>query len=255
MRFDEVTAAAWRVATPAGCALPHLARRAGRQLERHHIEASKLTLESPEGSDQSHREDRRTRAEVAASAGRNSAGARASTNGPARCKRPARTRKPSSSAPHSICRSRCVLLSTLAPAGMRATGDAWRAHLTVERFDPHPLITTDAFDSVAAGTGRGRQSRGPVAARRVDARREIASSSNNWCWHGGRNCCRYPLSRPGSILNPPRSPAPRRWPSMAAGPHPCNWPGTSSSCPRPGPARDFVARARSRPPRAWNASR
>ena len=41
------------------------------------------------------------------------------------------------------------IASTLAPAHKRATGDAWRAHLTVERFDPHPLITTDAFETMA----------------------------------------------------------------------------------------------------------
>jgi translocation and assembly module TamB len=41
------------------------------------------------------------------------------------------------------------LASTIAPARTRGTGDPWRAHLTVERFDPQPLITTDAFDSMA----------------------------------------------------------------------------------------------------------
>ena len=35
------------------------------------------------------------------------------------------------------------------PAPARDGKKAWRAHLAVDRFDPHPLITTEAFDSVA----------------------------------------------------------------------------------------------------------
>jgi translocation and assembly module TamB len=35
------------------------------------------------------------------------------------------------------------------PAPARDGKKAWLAHLAVDRFDPHPLITTEAFDSVA----------------------------------------------------------------------------------------------------------
>ena len=37
---------------------------------------------------------------------------------------------------------------TIAPQA-RAGEDAWRAHLSVQRFNPYPLIDTEAFDSVA----------------------------------------------------------------------------------------------------------
>lgn len=39
--------------------------------------------------------------------------------------------------------------STLAPVRTGSARDAWRAHLSVGRFDPRPLVDTEAFDSVA----------------------------------------------------------------------------------------------------------
>ncbi len=153
------------------------------------IEASKLALESPEGTIESRGADRRARSKAAATAGGISLARGRAPMGRHAGERPART-KPSSSAPHSICRVKVRLAGTLAPARTRANGDAWRAHLAVERFDPHPLITSDAFRYHGPGAGRGRRSRRPGAARRVDARRESHPSRATGARAAARNCCR-----------------------------------------------------------------
>jgi len=41
------------------------------------------------------------------------------------------------------------LSSSIAPASSQGEKKTWRTHLVVDRFDPRPLITTEAFDSVA----------------------------------------------------------------------------------------------------------
>ena len=252
----RVAAGARRVAPPAGRAFPHPARQRCRAAgAAPNIEASKLTLESPDGAiNLSARIGARApklqqlQAEFPLARGRAPVGRHAGS-APARSETLELERRARSAGQGSCRQHPCA--GTYA----RPTGDAWRAHLSVERFDPHPLVTTDAFDTMALeldadGDLEDLALRGVLSLDKdrihleqlVLARRAGAAADQ-------------PLSKPGSILNPRRSPARRRWHSMAASPLPRSLPGTSSSLPEAWAGAHFVAPAKSRPPRAWNASR
>ena len=161
MRFDAVTLLRGEVRRPQAAAFRILHAELAGSWSGTDIEATKLALESPEGSVnltakagsrapilQHLHAEFRWRAGEHRWAGTLQAGGRESLQLSASLDLPVKVR----------------LLGTLAPAGMRGEDRAWRAHLAVERFDPHPLIDR-RIRFRGAGTGCGRQSRRPVAAR------------------------------------------------------------------------------------------
>ena len=134
------------------------------------------------------------------------------------------------------------LAATLAGRSAAGERSTWRAHVSVPRFDPHPLVDSDAFEKVAleldaegdlealALRGSFVHRPGPCAHRDFETRapRAVAGNSRH------SSCV--------SIRSRRRSPGMRACPSMPHNPHPRSWPGRNSGCRMPGPARISVAR-------------